>query len=62
MEATRSHSTEISDLVRNPHLWIIASLMALLTTTYYGDQIGLSQWEPFGNELRPALWKGKMIS
>jgi PAS domain S-box-containing protein len=34
-------------ILLNPHLWIVAALMAIFTLSYYADQVSLS-WFPFG--------------
>jgi two-component system sensor histidine kinase DegS len=33
---------------RNPHLWIIVALMAILTISYYADELGVD-WLPLGH-------------
>lgn len=41
-------SSQNRSFLRNPHLWIIAVLMAIFTLSYYAEQLNID-WLPFGH-------------
>ena len=47
-EMDLSNRNAVIASLRNPHLWIIAALTALLTANYYADHVDISSWMPFG--------------
>lgn len=48
MVATRTKPKFISQVLRNPHLWIIVPLSVLLVIIYYGEYFHISDWFPVG--------------
>ena len=38
-------------ITRNPHFWIITTLTLVISLGYYGEQVGMGEWAPFGRKV-----------